>query len=733
MKRIVPIILAASIAAGPAAGGMVVERWGEHRFVQHENTLTEKVAGREKVLTIDLSALPKGAKICRARFVSLTGSGYEVSADVKGKSVPLELVGPYFLWFDAADAVRAAAAADKPLALTLHRESGFDRRRCYLEIAYEGDPGRLEDKPEPASELKVIARDGQVLLTWKEIWDIAEGNAEITWGEMKPLVTRMSPLGMEPKEPEREIRYRIYTHDRPITAANLGEAAFVHELRSGSGYIDEHIPHGKVGEQGPRYLKAKAGVRRVVLPAGMTGGEGEPAFAPLAPGYGFHAHTVRRAGKAWYAVTTVVNGVENTADVGKANTAGPFEQKVQVPEPMFFGVYTKDLRRPEGAVHRQEWYQWFLREQMTPYPRRYLLTLSYCRKSLVEPASLTVTRGHAWINTPESPRASASKGVVLAPTGDNPNAFWMGLPNNRYSLKPRSRTQWRPWPQMRNEWLIGWVKGKFSIDDNHIVGSIGCWGMMEIERPDIYAYIHGWGLPEVTKGFQAWGRSGVWGGPGAYADAPKKWNPYWRQDYGRWAREDPSRETPFFIQHTGWGAHFTEMGWPSLPRFWRAMMDARRPFNYHWSVAHRPSIRKNMSVPAFGNCTLDGMPGNGSPWHGETFGAEINAWLTWDSETIIDEPGRWEMTVILDDKARLPECRVDLTPRKCQKFKAKEGQKFAWTCTTVPPAKGKAKDAEAPAARKLGSGTVQADEWGLVTIRQMPMVKGAQRVVIVRK
>ena len=146
-------------------------------------------------------------------------------------------------------------------------------------------------------------------------------------------------------------------------------------------------------------------------------------------------------------------------------------------------------------------------------------------------------------------------------------------------------------------------------------------------------------------------------------------------------------------------------------------------------------IRRNQSVPAFGNCTLDDNPGNGDLRNGLIFDTQINGYLSWDSETIVDEPNRWEMTVILDPSAPLGECRVDLTPRKCQKFKPAPGTKLKWTCTTVPPAiKTKDKSPERPpAGRVLGAAAVQADKHGLVTIRQMPILKGRQRVVIAKQ
>lgn len=53
--------------------------------------------------------------------------------------------------------------------------------------------------------------------------------------------------------------------------------------------------------------------------------------------------------------------------------------------------------------------------------------------------------------------------------------------------------------------------------------------MMEIERPDLYAMIHGYGQPGMTEGFQCWNRArGVWGPPETYEGREDKWNPYKR-------------------------------------------------------------------------------------------------------------------------------------------------------------------------------------------------------------
>ena len=718
MRTPMPLVGALLILTAAANADVVVERWGTYKYAQHKTVKYEAAKGGVTKMTVDLSALPKGAAVYRSRLVFLGGEGYEVSYRAGDKDVPLKLAPPYYLWFDATDAVRAQFKAGKGAVLLITRPQRIRTQNVFLEIAYDGT---LKDPPQQVTDLKIKYHPGQCLITWKEIWDIAGGKENIAWGEMVKKIRTCTPLGIVPKDEGREIRYRIYRHSKPITAKNIGEAEMIHEVMPGSVYIDERVARGKVGEQGPTFLKKDQGLVRVTLAPGKT----------LPPGTGFRAHTVTRAGKAWYAVVTAINGVENTTDLTKANVVGPIEQTVTIPKPVLYAEKVSDVRRHKGAKYYQQWYSWWLVKPLSPYPKRYDIVLDYCPQTMAKPAPLTITRGHAWITSPEPPRgASPRTGVVLSPSSDSPNVFWMGIPDSFYNLKSRDQAQWRPWPQRRAEFLINWVKSKFPIDENRVVGSIGCWGMMEFERPDLYAFIHGWGLPEVTKGFQARNRATIWGPPRLYDGRPKQHNPFYRQDYGRYALEDPKKETPFFQMHMGWGAHFTEMGWPSLPRFYRAMITAKRPFVAHWRTKHRPTIRKNQSVPAFGNCSVDGMPGNGDRAHGDTFGATINGHLTWDSESVVDTPGRWEMTVWMEN-APLLNCTVDVTPRKCQKFRARPGQTFKWKNLQLAAAP---KKGEKPAEGKVvGSGTVAADKWGLVTLKHITVTTNRHRLVIEKR
>ena len=143
-------------------------------------------------------------------------------------------------------------------------------------------------------------------------------------------------------------------------------------------------------------------------------------------------------------------------------------------------------------------------------------------------------------------------------------------------------------------------------------------------------------------------------------------------------------------------------------------------------------ITMHQSLPAFGNCSIDDNPGDGASDPGAA-GADsdptgnINGYLFWDTETIVDEPARWEMTVYLHagdkhgrGKAPARACTVSLTPRRCRKFKASPGRKFKWTNTSLAD------------GRQVQSGAAAADKWGLVTIDKLVVTMEKNRIRIER-
>lgn len=115
----------------------------------------------------------------------------------------------------------------------------------------------------------------------------------------------------------------------------------------------------------------------------------------------------------------------------------------------------------------------------------------------------------------------------------------------------------------------------------------------------------------------------------------------------------------------------------------------------------------------------------------------INSRLEWCSsgnnfdktngaDDIVDEPKRWEVQVRLatypkGKKAREyrphdPDatCTVDITPRRLQKFKIKQGDKIKWVNMNY---------ADPKSPKELAKGEVETDKWGLVTVKKFHVSK----------
>jgi hypothetical protein len=143
-------------------------------------------------------------------------------------------------------------------------------------------------------------------------------------------------------------------------------------------------------------------------------------------------------------------------------------------------------------------------------------------------------------------------------------------------------------------------------------------------------------------------------------------------------------------------------------------------------------IRMDRSLPAFTNCSLDDDPGTASklksprqvtigsetkkdPYDGDSTG-QVNLYLRWDSETIVDTPGSWEITVALTEAAPESRCTVDITPRRLRQFSSRPRRKYKWS--------------NASQGRTTQSGQVIADEWGLVTLDKVVVTKAGNRICI---
>jgi hypothetical protein len=202
-------------------------------------------------------------------------------------------------------------------------------------------------------------------------------------------------------------------------------------------------------------------------------------------------------------------------------------------------------------------------------------------------------------------------------------------------------------------------------------------------------------------------------------------------DLTKYLLGSPDRDIPFLgcmFNQPKDGNHGAEYGWQDDPKGLAALRDARQPYSATWGGARLPrevsqtylTMRWDTTIPAFSNCSLDNNPGTGDPDAGEPWG-QINTYLLWDPETAVDDPGRWEMTVRLVGESPEERCLVDITPRHCEKFKPKSGQAFAW------------ENKDLASGKVIGSGKAAADKWGLVTLKQVTVTKGKNRIVIAKQ
>ena len=122
--------------------------------------------------------------------------------------------------------------------------------------------------------------------------------------------------------------YRIYRADHPISSANLAGATLLYEVGENSArfyenryrdyssppvWRDRYVENYVIADQGSELAAGTGLLVWTLAPADFGGGS---------------------SGDGYYAVTTVLDGVENVTDFSGANTAGPVAESIAAPEPV---------------------------------------------------------------------------------------------------------------------------------------------------------------------------------------------------------------------------------------------------------------------------------------------------------------------------------------------------------------------------------------------------------------
>ena len=724
--------LAAVLLASLAASAATTATFGDAGATWRG---TMKIAG--KTVTVDLSAIG-GAEVHRAVFRPkrevFRGDDRrameKVSVTCGGADVPL--MGPRFASFDATAAVRSAARARKALVLQVVSLPGWDGRTARLEVTFAG---RTKGDLPAVTNLTARHRGGQTVLTFTEV-DPPITDEAVTIGQLRAVRKKLSGA-------KRKITYRVYRSAEAITPATVGRAKLVDEIGPLTCWNDEY--YGVYPKQD------KPALRYVV----------EDGKAPVRPGTGIYAHNPARAGRAWYAVTPVVNGAEDLDRLGKGNTVGPVGETVGPGE-----LILQRTERPEQFMYRRKpTLRYYVRWEAPPrcnMPSRPFDYLVAVPDAVKWPAPVcmafhcwggSLNGGYGWWYQ-RPPRTS-----ILISTNQIPYDWWTGYHEAKGTWCPWARGVVRSYSQKRYDALLEWVCGNYKVDRTRTIAAGSSMGgsgapVYGTHRPGAVAWVSSWvgvHVPARTPHFKGsyelcYGRA-EWKlkhESGATA--------FGHFDDAAWVRDHPQVSMPLIC--FGNGKDDGGIGWSQALEYFRALQQARQPHVFHWALgghgvrATLPGpgasgssmpldVRTDQSMPAFTACSLDGDPGTGrklatpaehkgpdgrvrkDPYDGDPAGY-ANRWLYWKTKDVVDEPTRWEMTVALMAKAPADTCTVAVTPRRLQRFKPSPGQALSWTNTAL--ASGKT----------VQSGKAKADRWGLVTLEAVKVTKGGNRLRIAK-
>jgi hypothetical protein len=767
MNRMLIRFTLLAVAATACPADVLCERWGgKGKGLAYPGTMTVAVDGKSRRIRFDLSALPTGAKVYHASLHCAAAGDVQPLEPVQIRPIegtdgdgkprpaaePLKLEAPFYRSFDVTAAVARWVAEPKTnLGLAVVRFDNWDAGRTFLEVQYEG-AGR--DLPAQVTGLRAVHHDGQTFLIFRELAGFRPAAEKVFWVEDTtkgrkqrfkspgvgesgrpriPAITlktlrdlaglsvagRKAPRQMQPIRVVRKVphvRYRVYRSRRPITAKTIAAARFVGEAAPLCAVIERMriiISHGEYywPEEDPDS----------VLPTWCYA-DGKP----VAPGEAFFVHTPRAGGRFYYAVTTMQDGREDLAAFTAANSlAAPVAEVPADPQPVL--QYVKPSRKGDrgGMAY---YHAYWPAPPVANVPRQDPVRVIVGRMPKDEgPLGLLVkpSAGNRFFLE----RVEARRGrVLLLIEEDLRYSPMLGYSQGRGTLRSFAESRVDYYSVRYLLANIRWARGRHRIDP----ARIACDGAMHfaIRHPQLF-------------------RKVVLGPFGL--DMDRKWNPGVRTLAARlgpaettrtvdghrawdvvslpwYLAQDPGRDIPallcYFTQPKD-GNHGAEYGWQDDPKGLSALQRFRQPHVAKWGRARicaevtegLAKMRWDRSVPAFSRCTLDNNPGNGDPDDGEPWG-QINGYLLWEYDTIVDEPGRWEMTVYLVADCPEARCTVDVTPRHRSRFHPTPGARFRWTNTDLST------------GRPLQSGTATADRWGLVTLKALIVTKGRNRIRI---
>ncbi len=579
-------------------------------------------------------------------------------------------------------------------------------------------PSQDDPRPGMVTSLRARHEAGQTILTWKEV------DPPVTAESMPAVELRRIRNEMDR---ERKVRYRIYRSVQPIRSLQgLEPIAEVPPLTCWNADYPGVSPRPE--HRASRYVV-------------------EEGRGPVPPGTGIYAHNPTAAGEAYYAVTLSVNGAENAATCGANSLSKPVHETVGPGEP----VLQRTERPREANYVKEPTLHYYVRWEAPPRSNLPSRPFDY-RVGIPPNPSRPAPLGlhlHCWGANLDGGYIwwyKASDGAMMVSSNQIPYDWWVAYHEKLGISKDWKDGITRDYTVRRLLAFVDWTSAKWEVDRSRVfvagasMGGSGA-GMLAVRYPDRFACAFS------SVGVHIAGRSPRFKGSyeavcgPASLDIPHEsgLKTFEYLDNAFLLRRNPGRDIPFISFANG--KNDGGIGWPQAVEFARALQETRQPHLFTWGQSGHgervyvptPSgggdggpglrdvldLRIDQALPAFTRCSLDDNPGGGAPDDGTSKG-QFNLYLRWDTNSLVDEENRFEITVYLIDSAPKDSCTVDLTPRRIQKMKPKSGETFRWSNTGLGN------------GRETQSGTAVADTHGLVTLKGVGVSKGRNRIRIRR-
>lgn len=470
------------------------------------------------------------------------------------------------------------------------------------------------------------------------------------------------------------IAYRVYASGSPITS--VSGAAPLAVLQTGSGYDRVFNRYHVISDLG----------------------------SPLAPGVGLFVNTPKSARSAWYAVTAVAGGIEDTLLTAGANTlASPVTEESWINP----GAVLVSVAGPETGTRTYTYYHWM---DYASWPN----SLEYYGNFFVVNEDISI-RGKQKV--PLFMYLHALSCGAGMPDEVNGAGFYP-LDMLRLTPKDPGDTWWygrgaNPYTENR---IVAYLRSiikdpRFSVDTNRVYvrgQSMGGSGTMTLtlHHPELIAAAHPM-LAPISSAMMA-----------VVTDHPETdfppiidaWGSKDSQDFGVTGHRLLYRT--FASQHQGVFGKWFNVGHVS-------------PGNNPDIVkGFYPRFRRNETFPALSNATRDWNYGQFTPNTCDSTGY-LNSYIDWTSslhdmglknDDLIDCADSLSITLV----SYLTNTLVDVTPRRIQRFPVTPGASYSWRslCTAGDTL--------------LKSGTVIASAQGKISILQLPLTRTGVRLVIKR-